>query len=96
MDAGDVQKVASLSRLAVSDHEIAEYGRQLTAILEYVELLNEVDIDGVEPMPHAIDVQNVFRPDQCSPSLPRPEALSNAPASDGAFFLVPKILEEKH
>lgn len=96
MDAGDVQKVANLSRLAVSTHEVAEYREQLTAILDYVRLLDEVDIEGVEPMPHAIDIHNVFRADQCQPSLDRTEALRNAPASDGAFFLVPKILEEKH
>lgn len=95
MDALDVQKVASLARLAISENELADYGRQLSAILDYVALLDEVNIEGVEPMPHAIDIHNVFRPDECRESLPRVEALSNAPASDGGFFLVPRILEEK-
>ncbi|MBL8819919.1 MAG: Asp-tRNA(Asn)/Glu-tRNA(Gln) amidotransferase subunit GatC [Planctomyces sp.] len=95
MDALDVQKVASLARLAISEGEQADYRRQLTAILDYVALLDEVNIEGVEPMPHAIDVRNVFRPDECRESLPRTDALSNAPASDGSFFLVPRILEEK-
>lgn len=96
MEEAEVRKVASLSRLALSDQELATYGTQLTAILEYVRLLDEVDTDGIAPMPHPVELENVFRPDQQTVSLDRAAALQNAPRSDGKYFLVPKILEDKH
>jgi len=89
MELSDVRKVASLARLALDDEELLASGKQLTSILEYVRLLDEVDITGVAPM------ENVFREDQMLASLPREAALSNAPKTDGEFFVVPKILEEK-
>jgi aspartyl-tRNA(Asn)/glutamyl-tRNA(Gln) amidotransferase subunit C len=95
MELSDVRKVAELSRLSLNDHELQTFGQQLTAILDYVKLLDDVDIDGVQPMPHAIELQNVFREDLNTPSLDRAAALSNAPKTDGSFFLVPKILEDK-
>lgn len=95
MDSAEIRKVASLSRLTINDDELSAFGRQLTSILDYVRLLDEVDIEGVEPMPHAVDLQNVFREDHQTPSLDPAVALSNAPKSDGRFFLVPQILEEK-
>ena len=96
MEEAEVRKVASLSRLALSDQELAAFGTQLTAILDYVRLLDEVDTDGIAPMPHPVERENVFRPDQQSASLDRAAALQNAPKSDGQYFLVPKILEDKH
>jgi aspartyl-tRNA(Asn)/glutamyl-tRNA(Gln) amidotransferase subunit C len=87
--------VASLARLALDDEELLASGKQLTSILEYVRLLDEVDITGVEPMTHPVPAENVFREDQMLASLPREAALSNAPKTDGEFFVVPKILEEK-
>lgn len=95
MDQAEVRKVASLARLALSETELQTFGQQLTAVLDYVRLLDEVDIDGVQPMPHAADVHNVFREDQQTASLFRSDALANAPRTDGQFFLVPRILEEK-
>lgn len=95
MDIEEVRKVASLARLELSDEELKTYGEQLTQILGYVQVLDEVDIEGVEPMPHAIDLQNVFRADEQRPSLDRADALSNAPKTDGEFFQVPQILENK-
>ena len=95
MDRSEVQKVASLARLKLSDQEAEEFGKQLTAVLDYVRLLDEVDIEGVAPMPHAVEVQNVYRDDVQKPSLPRELALSNSPQTDGQFFMVPRILEEK-
>ena len=56
-------------------------------------MLNEVNTDGVEPMAHALDVHTVFRQDEVKPSLPREQALKNAPKSDGKYFLVPQIIE---
>ena len=95
MEINEVKSVAELARLALCDAELAEYGRQLTDILAYVRLLDDVPTDGVEPMPHAIEMSNVFRADEQRESLPREAALSNAPLTDGRFFLVPQILEEK-
>jgi len=95
MKIEDVRKVAALARLSLSDEELATYGEQLTKILKYVEVLNEVDLDGVEPMPHAVELQNVFRQDVRQPSLDRSAALANAPKTDGKYFQVPQILEQK-
>jgi len=95
MELSDVRRVASLARLALDDEELLASGKQLTSILEYVRLLDEVDITGVEPMTHPVPAENVFREDQMLASLPREAALSNAPKTDGEFFVVPKILEEK-
>ncbi len=95
MEISDVRKVASLARLSLSDAELQATGQQLTKILEYVQLLDEVDIADVTPMTHPVPAENVFRADEIRPSLPREAALSNAPKTDGQFFVVPKILEEK-
>ena len=95
MEIDEVRKVASLARLELSDQELETYGQNLTQILGYVEVLNEVDIKEVMPMPHAVDLQNVFRPDERGPSLNRTAALSNAPKTDGQFVQVPQILEQK-
>ena len=89
-----VRKVAHLARLKFSDDECTRLSRQLGDILTYVELLNEVDTTDVEPMAHAIEMTNVLREDVPQPSLPREQALANAPQTDGRYFLVPAILDE--
>lgn len=95
MERDEVLKVASLARLSLDEQEIDEFGGQLTRILGYVETLDEVDVENTEPMPHAVDERNVFREDEPGESLDREAALSNAPLTDGQFFLVPQILEQK-
>ena len=89
----DVLKVARLARLKLTDAEIDDCTEKLGSILEYVALLNEIDTEDVEPMVHAVELSNVFRTDEVVPSLPREAALSNAPKTDGQFFLVPQILD---
>lgn len=89
----DVLKVANLARLKLSDAEVADYTAKLGSILEYVDSLSEVDTEDVEPMVHAVELSNVFRRDEVVPSLSREAALSNAPKTDGQFFLVPQILD---
>lgn len=89
----DVLKVANLARLKLSEAEVADYTAKLGSILEYVESLNEVETEDVEPMVHAVELSNVFRRDEVVPSLTREAALSNAPKTDGQFFLVPQILD---
>ena len=88
----DVARVAKLSRLEVPPEQLREFTAQLRAILGYVNLLDEVDTAGVEPMAHAIEVRDVLREDVPTPMLPREAALANAPAADAEFFLVPQIL----
>jgi aspartyl-tRNA(Asn)/glutamyl-tRNA(Gln) amidotransferase subunit C len=90
----DIEKVALLSRLQLSDDEVATMSDQLAQIVAYVDLLGQVDTEGVEPMAHAIERHNVFREDLPTPSLPRAEALANAPHHDAAGYLVPAVLGE--
>jgi aspartyl-tRNA(Asn)/glutamyl-tRNA(Gln) amidotransferase subunit C len=90
-----VRRVARLSRLKLNDAEVSRLATELSQVLHYVDQLNELDVKNVEPMAHAIELTNVFRPDEPRPSLPREAALANAPKSDGKYFLVPPILEEK-
>lgn len=89
-----VKKVAHLARLKLTDTELDLFTTQLGQVLGYVELLNELDTSAVEPMAHVADIANVFRDDELRPSLPRAAALSNAPKTDGKYFVVPQILEE--
>ena len=88
----DVQYVAKLARLEVTDQEVAKYTQQLANILEYVEQLNKLDTSKVEPLTHPLDVKNVFRPDELKPSLTQVEVLSNAPEPQSGHFKVPKIM----
>ncbi|MBI1309966.1 Asp-tRNA(Asn)/Glu-tRNA(Gln) amidotransferase subunit GatC [bacterium] len=89
----DVRKVASLARLKLSDAEIEHFAQQLGGVLQYVHVLDELDVSDIEPMAHAVDISNVLRDDETTPSLPREDALANAPKTDGRYFLVPQILE---
>lgn len=93
MTREEIRKVALLGRLKLSDAELVDFTSKLGKVLGYVELLNEIDTDDVEPMVHAIELHNVFRADELTASLSREDALSNAPKTDGRFFLVPQILE---
>lgn len=89
----DVRKVAELARLNLSEQEVAELRPQLSKLIDYVAVLDEVDTDEVEPMVHAIEQTNVFREDIPTEPLSREEALANAPKTDGKYFLVPPIIE---
>jgi len=89
----DVAKVALLGRLKLTADEMDRMTVQLGRVLEYVDILNEVDTENVEPMAHAIELRDVFREDVPVPSLPREDALANAPKTDGRCFVVPAILE---
>jgi aspartyl-tRNA(Asn)/glutamyl-tRNA(Gln) amidotransferase subunit C len=89
----EVAKVALLGRLRLTADEMDRMTVQLSRVLEYVDILNEVDTKDVEPMAHAIELRDVFRDDVPVPSLPREDALANAPKTDGRCFVVPAILE---
>lgn len=88
-----VRKVANLARLKLSEAEVEQFSGQLGAVLGYVEVLNELNTEGVEPLAHPLEIADVLRDDLPTRSLPREAALSNAPKSDGRCFLVPQILD---
>jgi aspartyl-tRNA(Asn)/glutamyl-tRNA(Gln) amidotransferase subunit C len=90
----DVEKVSLLARLKLTDDELALMTAQLGQIVGYVEQLGELDTEEVEPMAHAVEVTNVFRPDDPQVSLQREAALANAPKADGECYLVPAVLGE--
>ncbi|HEX4129920.1 MAG TPA: Asp-tRNA(Asn)/Glu-tRNA(Gln) amidotransferase subunit GatC [Pirellulales bacterium] len=87
-----VEKVALLARLELSDAELSAMTTQLQAIVGYVDQLAELDTNGVEPMAHPHDFTNVFRPDRLEPSFARTAMLATAPHADEAFYLVPAVL----
>ena len=89
----DVLKVAKLARLKLTDAEVDDCIAKLGSVLAYVDSLNEVATDEVDPLVHAVELSNVFRADLVTESLPRKSALANAPKSDSQFFLVPQILD---
>lgn len=89
----DVTWVAKLARLELTADELPEMTRQLSAIIDYVAQLQELDTTGVEPLAHPLPVQNVFRADEPEASLSVDEALQNAPERRGDFFSVPAVLE---
>jgi aspartyl-tRNA(Asn)/glutamyl-tRNA(Gln) amidotransferase subunit C len=88
-----VEYVARLSRLELTEEEKGRFAGQLEAILEFVGKLNELDTAGVEPLIHVAPRQNVSRDDVPGQSLPRDEALANAPDQNEGSFKVPRIIE---
>lgn len=94
MEQSEVLRVAHLSRLKLEPAEVEGFASQLTDILQYVEQLQAVPTDDVEPMAHPAEVTNVLRDDVVTQSLPVEAALANAPRSDGRYFLVPAILDQ--
>ena len=88
----DVEKIATLARLRITSEEAAELTSQLAQILTYIEQLNELNTDGVEPMAHAIEQVNVLADDTVRESFPREDMLRNAPVSDDECYRVPPVL----
>jgi aspartyl-tRNA(Asn)/glutamyl-tRNA(Gln) amidotransferase subunit C len=85
----EVAHVARLARLKLTDDELERFGEQLSAILEAVGKVSELDLADVPPTAHPLDLVNVWDDDEPRPSLPVEEALANAPDRDGSFFRVP-------
>jgi aspartyl-tRNA(Asn)/glutamyl-tRNA(Gln) amidotransferase subunit C len=88
-----IDHLARLARLTLTEEEKPLYREQLLGILHYMETLNELDTEGIEPTSHVISISNVMREDSARPSLDREEALRNAPDRTDAFYRVPKIIE---
>ena len=91
LSAEEVRKVAELARLELSEADVEIMARQLSAIVDYVNQLQAVNTDGVEPLAHALDLHDVFRTDEPGRSLSENEALANAPARKDNFYSVPAV-----
>lgn len=89
----EVEHVAKLARLELSEQEKEKLTDQLSNILTYVEKLNELDTNGVESTSHVLDISNVMRDDVAAASLPQERALANAPEKAAGHYKVPKIIE---
>lgn len=87
----DVEHVARLARLELTEEEKVKFSKQLGDVLGYVDEMNEVDTTNVEPMSHAVEFSNVMREDVEIYEQTREELMSNAPDREGDFFKVPKI-----
>ena len=87
----DVEYVAALARLELTEQETQEYTEQLNSILGYAAMLERLDTDGVVPTAHAVPLHNVLREDQVGTSINNEKALSNAPDGEEGFFRVPRI-----
>jgi aspartyl-tRNA(Asn)/glutamyl-tRNA(Gln) amidotransferase subunit C len=93
IDAETVRKVARLARLAVPEQALQPMAGELTAIMAWIEQLNEVDTDGVEPMTSCVAIALPMREDLVTDGEKRAAILANAPKSDQGFFVVPKVVE---
>jgi aspartyl-tRNA(Asn)/glutamyl-tRNA(Gln) amidotransferase subunit C len=94
IDRKDVEHVARLARLALTEAELERMRVELAAILQYIEKLEAVDVEGVEPTSHAVPLVNVMREDDVEPSADREAMMRNAPDRSGEYFRVPRIIED--
>lgn len=90
----DVEHIANLARLKIDENEIENYTNQLNSILGYVEKLNELDTENVEPLSHPVENTNVFREDVLIKSTDTKKALKNSPDKDEQYFYVPKVISQ--
>jgi aspartyl-tRNA(Asn)/glutamyl-tRNA(Gln) amidotransferase subunit C len=89
IDRAEVLHVAMLARLELSEQEVERMSRELSAVLDHIEKISELDLEGVPPTSHVVEVETPLRPDEPVESLPREVALESAPDSDGEGFRVP-------
>ena len=87
-----VRHVAKLARLALDPQHLTQFAEQLESILEYVGKIQKVQVEGVEPMAHAVPLANVLRDDAVGSTLSLEQVLLNAPQTDGRFFKVPRVI----
>ncbi len=95
LDEATVRHVAHLARLEITDNEVALFANQLSKVLGYIAQLDELDTKDVPPTAHPLPLSNVFREDNVQPGLESDQALLNAPRRQGAFFHVPKVLDQQ-
>ncbi|MEJ7737475.1 MAG: Asp-tRNA(Asn)/Glu-tRNA(Gln) amidotransferase subunit GatC [Chitinophagaceae bacterium] len=87
-----VTDLAHLSRLTFNEHEKQEITKDLQQMISFVEKLNEIDTSNVEPLLHMTEAIDVYREDKVGGSMPKEEALQNAPNADSDYFKVPKVI----
>lgn len=90
----EVRKVADLARLTLDDSEVKTFAGQLSAILQYIETLNEIDTADIKPTSHALDIVNVLREDRAEKKFDHKLWEKNAPAADHNHFRVPRVIED--
>ena len=95
IDEEQVKKIATLARLTIPEERVAELSERLTQILSYVEKLNEVDTEGVEPLSHVHGAVNVYRDDVSEEYENKEQILANVPDRSGAFIKVPLIIDQE-
>lgn len=95
IDKQQVEHVARLARLDLTEDEKELFQDQLSAILEHAGRVTALDTEGVTPTSHSVPLLNVFRPDDPAPCLDQADALANAPAAEAGHFRVPRILEDE-
>jgi len=88
----DIDYIARLARINLNDRERVVYSQQMERIIEYINKLNELDTSNVPPTSHVLPIKNVLREDTPRPSMPREEALKNAPDVSDGFYRVPRII----
>lgn len=90
----EVKYIAALARLQYEEAELPQIAKELSAILSYMDTLNELDTENVKPMTHVLDLKNVFREDEepAEGRITHDEALKNAPDADSEYFRVPKVI----
>jgi aspartyl-tRNA(Asn)/glutamyl-tRNA(Gln) amidotransferase subunit C len=93
IDKESLQKIAHLARLQIKPEEEASLMKSMDSVLSWMEQLNEVDTNGVEPLTHVMDEENKWRQDESSNNLSREDALFNAPAKNASYIMVPKVIE---
>ena len=89
----DVEHVAKLSRLSFSDDDKKDFIEKLNSVVNYIETLEEVDVEGVKPTYNTLNIKNVFREDIIEKSFDRTAIISNAPSAEGGCFKVPKVVK---
>jgi aspartyl-tRNA(Asn)/glutamyl-tRNA(Gln) amidotransferase subunit C len=89
----DVLYVANLARLQLSENEVHSLAKDMNNILDYMDLLNEIDTDHIEPLEHVIELKSRLREDTSNIPLNHEDALKNAPDADSDYFRVPKVIE---
>ncbi len=93
VDEATVRRIAKLARISVTDEEAKAYQGEISTILDWVEQLNEVDVEGVEPMTSVVEMSMNMREDVVTDGERPGEVTSNAPAKEDHFFLVPRVVE---
>lgn len=89
----EIDHIVMLARLELTGEEKKLFSKQISSIIEYIDKLNELDTTNVDPTSHVLPMKNVFRNDELKPSLPKDNALQNAPDRTNDFYRVPKIIE---